>query len=1106
MVAGNKIALSCHRGFSPVSFRGVLQVPVSGQLFQRRRTVQIFQTGGKLRILTLSVLLLAVMAMGPGSPFPGQPGADPWNTRPDDPEYADTWQYFSHIPYDQIGWVPDNEAKLGSGMHVDRAWQLFTGDPTTKIAVLDSGIIWNAPDLRDRFALNTGELPIPNGADGFDANGDGRVTASDWLADPQLAEAAQKGYLLPQDLLAAFSDGIDSDGNGYVDDIAGWDFLEADNDPEDRTEFGHGTMEGNMSAGAVNNGVESAGPCGDCSVGFLRVNDSFMVDGDTFAAAVRYAVDNGYSVIQAALGAFNSTPALKEAIDYAWRRNVIVVSTAADENSFHNNQPAQLDQVLYVNALRYNDRDPKAATSYLAFNNCSNFGARIDLSASGKACSSEATARTAGIVALGMSYARHLRKPLSAGELIATLRHASDDINLGFVDADARRMPTMAGWDSTTGHGRANAYNLLVAIRDGGVFPAGRILSPRWFDFVVDRGLVGSGIPVDIDVPVPSSGFMKLRLLLQKGVEQDGAERVIVSESPILTKGFSGKFAEVDLSFFDRIISSPHENPRYRDSWTLVLEIDDLQGHTSSVRRTFQRPVSVPDLIVRTAHEQFATIESTPLFIDLNSDGADEVVYADAAGFVHVIEAQLTSQGQRVFPQNMERPGFPVQIPVSLSEDNSNGLRHAPVFAPLAAGELRPGTNYIVAVSIAGDIVAVDGNGKIADGFPVRLPIPVFGSVSPESSPSKGVLSSPVLVDLDLDGFLEIVVTSLDGNVHVFRHDGTIHPGFPVPVYFEGRLAKIVSSPAVEDVNGDGIPDLVFGTSHYRESSGLLFALSGRGMRDSNPVIPGFPARIPLLKNSILPLIGTGIAMAPAIGDIDGDGQSEIITHGFAGKAYVVGFDGRLQKSMSMVPSAASTVVAEDEMAVAFGQTSLFDLDGDGALEIIAPGVGRRILVSLILGGIRVPYRYLLGVWHGRDGTMVPSFPKVLTDTPMMGAPIIADVSGDGVPEIVVGDAGGELHAFNTGAAGGSEVSGFPKRTGGWMLASPVAGDFDGDGRVDIAGVTREGFLFVWRTPGRVVEEHRSGYGYKGGNARLGTWVGSGKSQQKVKAVANARK
>src|SRR3954469_15323216 len=106
-------------------------------------------------------------------------------------------------------------------------------------------------DLRHKVRLNVGELPLPNhdgpalenGVDcstytdtRHDANGDGVVTVTDYACDSRVdlgdsRRAGPNGYLTPQDVIIAFSDGTDDDGNGYVDDIAGWDYLDDDNDP-----------------------------------------------------------------------------------------------------------------------------------------------------------------------------------------------------------------------------------------------------------------------------------------------------------------------------------------------------------------------------------------------------------------------------------------------------------------------------------------------------------------------------------------------------------------------------------------------------------------------------------------------------------------------------------------------------------------------------------------------------------------------------------------------------------------------------------------------------------------------------------------------------------
>jgi hypothetical protein len=83
---------------------------------------------------------------------------------------------------------------------------------------------------------------------------------------------------------------------------------------------------------------------------------------------------------------------------------------------------------------------------------------------------------------------------------------------------------------------------------------------------------------------------------------------------------------------------------------------------------------------------------------------------------------------------------------------------------------------------------------------------------------------------------------------------------------------------------------------------------------------------------------------------------------------------------------------------------------------------------------------------------------------PFLTAPAIADISGDGGPDIVLGSDTSNVAAVTSS---GAPVAGWPKFTGGWSLATPGVGDLDGDGSVEVAVTTREGYLFVWETPGR---------------------------------------
>ena len=117
-----------------------------------------------------------------------------------------------------------------------------------------------------------------------------RATSASTSRDARRAGPANT--LVPQDLLIAFSDGADDDGNGFADDIAGWDFLDNDNDPFDDVQYGHGTGEARDSTAEASNGGD-AGSCPNCVVVPLRVGDSFVADVNRFAQATLYAVDNG---------------------------------------------------------------------------------------------------------------------------------------------------------------------------------------------------------------------------------------------------------------------------------------------------------------------------------------------------------------------------------------------------------------------------------------------------------------------------------------------------------------------------------------------------------------------------------------------------------------------------------------------------------------------------------------------------------------------------------------------------------------------------------------------------------------------------------------------
>ncbi len=209
---------------------------------------------------------------------------------PNDTKYVDQWNLMS------------------DKLDVERAWNLSVGSDQVVVAIIDEGTQRDHEDLAGSIWLNVSE----------DANGNG-------VAD--FIPVSQGGDI----------DSIDNDGNGFVDDLVGWDFKDDDNNPE--VTF-HGTAVAGIVAARTNNTVGVAGIAGGWgsrSGVKLMILENAQSNGGILAGdmadAIDYAANNGASVINISAVVAEGETVLEDAVNAATSsKDVVVVCSAGNFN------------------------------------------------------------------------------------------------------------------------------------------------------------------------------------------------------------------------------------------------------------------------------------------------------------------------------------------------------------------------------------------------------------------------------------------------------------------------------------------------------------------------------------------------------------------------------------------------------------------------------------------------------------------------------------------------------------------------------------------------------------------------------------------------------
>ena len=293
-----------------------------------------------------------------------------------------------------------------SKIHAFEAWDVEQGDTNVCIGIVDTGTDPQHPDLKGNIAYN--------------------------FADPV--------------------NGLDDDGNGYVDDYLGWDLFHNDNGPHPADP--HGTGTGGIAGATTNNVTGLAAPGFKCRILPVKCSSDDPNDGNISAGVLGmvYAADRGCKVINCSWGGGASSVAYDDIIKYVTlEKDALVVSVAGNSNNSIPFAPASHDYALSVAAT--NNLDNKQSFS--------NFNHLVDISApsiiwatwdnSGYLSTFWGTSASAPLVAGAAALVRSHFPDFTALQTAERLRITADDISA-----------LNPSYPEQLGKGRLNMYRALT--------------------------------------------------------------------------------------------------------------------------------------------------------------------------------------------------------------------------------------------------------------------------------------------------------------------------------------------------------------------------------------------------------------------------------------------------------------------------------------------------------------------------------------------------------------------------------------------------------------------------------------------------------------------
>ncbi len=945
------------------------------------------------------------------------------------------------------------------------------------------------------------------------------VAISDTGVDAAHPDIAARMWTNPGEIAG---NGVDDDGNGYIDDVHGWDSVNDDGDPFD--DNGHGTHVAGTVAATGNNVLGVVGVAWESSVMAVKgLGAGGSGPHSDLAEGIVYAVDNGADVINASWGG-GAAQLMTDTVAAAHAAGVVFVAAAGNDTSdVAGFSPASIHEAIAVAASDHTDQ----LASF------SNFGTKLDVAAPGGgdvAPPSDQPSRSilslrssgsgfdnslnvAGLYTRlsGTSMAAPHVSGAAALVLAAHPEFTPEQVRQALrVSADDIAAP---GFDAASGYGRLNVGRAVLVSNVLSV----QITSPT-------SGTQVTGV-VTVTGTATGPGFVEYMLLVgnqtiagpvSTPVESDVIATWDVTTVPdgIHTLRLRARNTE-GVWFEDRVAvvidSVDIESPAREDVVGVggaPIEIRGTAAGASFQSYLVQYRMIAPDMTIgpwistgvslpgggttRVSHGLLATIDAAalpgPRDIDIRL--RVDIGPLDLLDVVeHVVADPTLRPG---WPRRVAPPGFPVSPSVTLADLDGDGGKEILVVADGQLVVLRgdgsdlpgwprtgpPGSRFQAAPPSVADL---DGDGSPEVVTPTQSGIDLrradgtpMATINPSGFAPQGTIT---LADLDGDGRRDLVY-SAHVSVRALRSDGTTIPGFPITRGCQNLLQSpcFEDEVAVGDADGDGRPELAVIATDARHRQYLHLHDADGTSRHR------FPRKISHRQRVVDNL--------PIMADIDGDGTLEVAFNDDA--SYLSVYDGggkkrrfprrsKLpefeQKGRPTFRSEQEPITAGDlngdgfpELLVAQSFPETIRKRGDPPIVLFPPYLGQDFLIAVAPALAPLP-----GVW-----SQTFFYPRA-EKTYGPGSAAIGDIDGDGQQDAVIGSGTCAywgfiddfdlrrcytVYAFRPDA---SLMPGFPKPTakaGKSKLSTPALGDLDGDGLQEIVWINDNNDILVWTIPG----------------------------------------